>query len=188
MRRHRIRIETILNGFTLLVLAVAVALLVRDRVLPAVRERSLLDPGDRLPLGLVLRDISSGDSIELSDLAPVTVFVFLSSCPTCGQATPAWRAALNSAKRSNQRRFAAVTLGEPTDAREWAASELPGVRVLEPVSRSRFISLLRIDAVPTVLVVGDDGRLMERREGILEPDEARALLDDASSRRRRSGD
>jgi hypothetical protein len=167
--------ETVLNLLTVLALLLAGGLIARDRVLPWIREHRQVDPGDRVPGGLLLRNLPTGDTVRLVDLSPLTFLVFLSTCPSCERATPAWREALRAAEPGPDR-FAAISLGAGSGAVDWVAKELPGVRLLEPLDRSRFATRLGIGVVPTVIAIGDDGRLIERREGVLEPAEARALL------------
>jgi len=173
--------ETVLNLLTVLALLSAAGLLLRDRGLPAIRDLRRVDPGQPVPGGLRLRQLPTGDTVRLVELSPLTLLFFLSTCPSCERSTPAWREALKS-EVPDPPRFAAVSLGDGPGAVEWASRELPGVRLLEPLDLRRLTTRLGIDVVPTVIAIGPDGRLIERREGVLEPGEARALLHASTSR------
>lgn len=173
--------ETVLNLLTVLALLSAAGLLLRDRGLPAIRDLRRVDPGQPVPRDLRLRQLPTGDTVRLGDLSPLTLLVFLSTCPSCERSTPAWREALES-ELPDPPRFVAVSLGDGPGAVEWASKELPGVRLLEPLDRRRFTARLGIGVVPTVIAIGPDGRLLERREGVLAPSEARALLHASASR------
>jgi len=178
-RDGRVR-ETVLNLLTVLALLSAAALLLHDRGLPAIRDLLRVDPGQTVPGDLRLRKLPTGDTVRLADLSPLTLFVFLSTCPSCERTTPAWREALDS-ERSDPRRFAAITLDGP-GAVAWASQELPGVPLLEPLDRRRFTARLGIEVVPTAIAIGTDGRMIQRREGVLEPAEIRALLHASTAR------
>lgn len=173
--------EAVLNLLTVLALLSAAALLLHDRGLPAIRDLRRVDPGQPVPGGLRLRELPTGDTVQLADLSPLTFLVFLSTCPSCERSTPAWREALDPEATAPQR-FAAVTLGDGPGAVEWVSKELPGVRLLEPLDRQRFAARLGIDVVPTAIAIGTDGRMIERREGVLEPEEVRALLHASTTR------
>ena len=103
--------ETVLNLLTVLALLSATALLFHDRGLPAMRDLQRVDPGQRVPGGLRMRELPTGDPIRLVDLSPLTLLGFLSTCPSCERSTPAWREALKS-EVPDPPRFAAVSLGD----------------------------------------------------------------------------
>ncbi len=161
------------NGLTVIALLVAAGLVARDRVMPALRDRRIVDPGEQIPTGLLLRDISTGDTVNLGSLSPAAVLVFLTTCPACERSTPAWREALGRAPDS---RLIAVSIGDGQDAAAWTARELQGVTTLQPLDTAEFLTALRIHVVPTVFTVGVHGRMLDRREGVLSPDEAWTLL------------
>ena len=173
MGTGRIRMESLLNGLTAVALAVALGFVIRDRVAPTLRERRIVDPGERIPGGILLRDLSTGDTVPLASLAPATVLVFLTTCPACESSTPAWREALDRAPGSH---LITVAVGDHPDARAWTARELPGMTTLEPLDVAGFLGSMRIRVVPTAFSVGADGRMLDRREGVLSPEDARTLL------------
>jgi len=173
MGSGRKRTELLLNGMTVIALAVAFGLVARDRVLPALRERRIVDPGERVPSGILLRDLSTGDTVTLGSLAPAAALVFLTTCPACERSTPAWREALERAPGS---RLITVAVGNHPDAVGWTNRELPGMKTLQPLDLAGFLSALRIQVVPTAFSVGPDGRMLDRREGVLTSDEAWTLL------------
>jgi hypothetical protein len=183
MKMTRRRIEPLLNLITVLALVLASGLLVRDRILPAIRESRIVDPGESIPDGLRLLDLATGDTVELADLAPVTSLALLTACPSCERSAPAWRRALE-APGKDASRFIAIAIREDPGTRDWLLRELPGTRAFQPVDTDRFLNLLRIEVVPTVLTIGDDRRLEHRREGVLTPDEAASLLREGPARAR----
>ena len=180
----RIRMESLLNGLTAVALAVALGFVIRDRVGPALRERRIVDPGERIPGGILMRDLSTGDTVPLADLAPATVLVFLTTCPACESSTPAWREALARAPGS---RLITVAVGDHPDAQAWTAREFPGTATLEPLDVAGFLSTMRIQVVPTAFSVGADGSMLDRREGVLGPEDALTLLMAPRSRGTQAG-
>lgn len=184
MGKGRNRVESLLNGLTVVALVVALGFVARDRVAPALQERRIVDPGERIPGGILLRDLSTGDTVTLAGLAPSTVLVFLTTCPACERSTPAWREALARAPGS---RLITVAVGDHPDARAWTARELPGMTALEPLDVAGFLGTMRIRVVPTAFSVGADGRMLDRREGVLSPEDARTLLMAPRSRGTQAG-
>ena len=57
MGSGRRSMDWMLNGLTVIALAVAFGLVARDRVIPALRERRIVDPGEQVPAGIQLRDL-----------------------------------------------------------------------------------------------------------------------------------
>jgi hypothetical protein len=47
---------------------------------------------------------------------------------------------------------------------------------LQPLDTAGFLSALRIRVVPTAFTVGIDGRMLDRREGVLNAEDAWTLL------------
>lgn len=184
MSSGRRRMDWLLNGLTVVALAVAIGLVARDRVVPALRERRIVDPGERIPAGILLRNLSTGDTVTLGSLAPATILVFLTTCPACGSSTPAWREALGRAPDS---KLITVAVGNHPDAAAWTARELPGMPTLQPLDMAGFLGALRIQVVPTAFSIGIDGRMLDRREGVLSPDEAWTLLTTPLARERHAG-
>ena len=174
MRRSAAGLEWMLNAATFLALAVALGLVIRDRVIPAIREPRRVDPGEPIPADLRMRDLTTGDTVSLVDFAPATVVAFLPTCPACERAAPAWRSALASRPGG---RLVALAAGDGANDLAWARRELPGsVAVLAPLDPSRVLSALRIRLVPTALVVGSQGTLLARAEGVIDMERARQLL------------
>lgn len=177
------RSEALLNLLTVLALLLAAGLVSRDRILPAIRERRIVDPGEAVPAGLRLEDLTTGDTVELADLAPVTSLALLASCPSCERSAPAWREALETAEIDGSR-FVAIAIREEHATRDWLLRELPGVRALRPLEVERFLDLLRIEVVPTVLAIGEDGRLARRLEGVIPSEKAKEMLLETTVRAR----
>ncbi len=173
MSPGRRSMDWMLNGLTVVALALAFGLVARDRVIPALRESRVVDPGELLPTGIRLRDLTTGDTVALESLAPATFLVFLTTCPACERSTPAWREAIDRAPGS---RLIAVSVGDDPDADAWTARELPGTITLQPLDTAEFLSVLRIPVVPAAFAIGRDGRMLDRREGVLDPEGARTLL------------
>ena len=173
MGSGRRSMDWILNGLTVVALAVAGGLVARDRVIPALHESRVVDPGEQIPDRIQLRDLATGDTLALDGLAPATVLVFLTTCPACERSTPSWREALGRAPDS---RLIAVDVGNAPDATAWTARELPGMMTVRPLDVAEFLSVLRIGVVPTAFSIGIEGRMLDRREGVLTPDDAWTLL------------
>jgi hypothetical protein len=81
-------------------------------------------------------------------------------------------------------RFVAIAIREEPGTRDWLNRELPGTRAFRPVDAGRFTRLLRIEVVPTVLAIGKNGRLLERRPGVITAAEAVAMLRESTARAR----
>ncbi len=175
--------ESLLNLVTVLALLLAVGLVIRDRILPALEERRVVDPGEAVPMGLRLQDMTTGDTVELASLAPVTSLAFLASCPSCERSAPAWREALQ-APGGDASRFIAIAIREEPGTLGWLQRELPGTRAFRPINAERFLERLRIEVVPTVLAIGSDGRLARRLTGVIPTEEAGALLLENAARAR----
>lgn len=166
--------ERWLNGATALLLVVAAALLVRDRVLPAWRALQVTEVGEQVPGKLSLAALASGDTLTLDRLAPSLLLFFQSTCPACTRNLPAWRRLL--AERPEGLRPVAVGLERTETALAYAREELPGSLAVRPVDRSRTLRLLDVEAVPTTQLVGADGRLLWSRSGVLTAEDVARLL------------
>ncbi len=175
-RRHGWR-TLLLDGLTGLLLAAALALLVRERLLPALAEREIADPGERIPADLLLVDAATGDTLALRDAGPVVLLAVLSTCPSCERAMPAWRRAV----AASGVRIRALLVGDGESEAAWAAERLPGAAPLRPADPGPFLRRTRIRVVPTALAIGPDGRLLARREGILNANEIEALRSAAAA-------
>jgi hypothetical protein len=161
------------NAATGLVLVGAVALLAYDRALPALRERSVADPGEPVPEELLALDLERGDTVSLADTGPATLLAVLSTCPACERSAGAWREAL----AETPGRLLLLLVGESPDAEAaWAARLIPGAVALLPLDRPETLRRLRIRTVPTAVSISPDGELLSRREGGISSDEARRIL------------
>lgn len=161
------------NAVTGLTLVGAVALLVRDRALPALREREVADPGEAVPAEILALDLVSGDTVALRDAGPTALLAVLSTCPACERSADAWREALTQAPG----RLRLLLVGDSPDTEAaWAARRIPGAIPLVPLDREEALRRLRIRAVPTAVSISLDGVLLARREGGVSAEEARRIL------------
>jgi hypothetical protein len=161
------------NAATGAVLLGAVALLVRDRALPALRERAVADPGEEVPSELRALDLERGDTVALREVGPGALLAVLSTCPACERSAGAWREALGDAPG----RLRLLLLGDPPEAEAaWAARTIPGAVPLVPLDRYETLRRLRIRAVPTALTISSDGVLLARREGRVSAEDAVRIL------------
>ncbi|HSM09794.1 MAG TPA: hypothetical protein VLA33_12385 [Gemmatimonadota bacterium] len=165
----RITRGSVLDAATLALVLVAGAMLMHDRVLPALADRARLDPGDRAET-LRFRGIASGDTVGLEDDAPSLVVVFRSTCPVCEETAPDWA----ELARLAPGRLFPVGLEAESAAADWTGRKLSGVEPVVPLDPAWFVDRLRIRAVPTTMLF-DGRRLALSRIGPLQPDD-RALI------------
>lgn len=154
-----------------LVAVMALFFLARDRLVPWMADRSLLDPGDRVKQAPELVDAETGDSLPIQRGADNLLLVFRSTCPTCERTAPAW----NRLAASEGWRTTAVGLESPETAVAYAGVHLPGARVAVPRDIDRFATRFRIEVVPTTLVIDRAGRLAARHAGPLGESDVEAL-------------
>ena len=166
--------DRVLDVGTALLLAAVLALLVRDRVLPAWRARQAVDVGRTLPGELAFEALASGDTVTVPSGATTLVLVLQSTCPACRAVVPAWTELVR--RRDPSVRVLAVALEPPETGLTYVRSRLPGALGVRPLSPGRFLRTLDVRAVPTTLVLGPDRRLRYRRSGLLDDVEAAALL------------
>lgn len=157
--------ERWLNGATAVVLVLAAALFVRDRVLPAWRARQVVEIGERAPESLSLVTLATGDTVRLGRLRPSLLLWFQSTCPACGRNLPAWRRLV--AERPPEVRVAAVGLEDAVPALAYVREELPEALAVRTGDRARATRIMGVEAVPTTQLVGADGRLLWSRSGVL---------------------
>lgn len=160
-----------LDLLTWIVAAAALALVVRERVLPWIAERGIVDPGDRVGAELSVLDTATGDSIPLARDSSTLVFVFRSTCAACTRSVPAWA---RLAREAGVRAIA-VGLESARAAARYARAHLPAARPAVPTDARRFARQLRIRVVPTTLLIDREGRLAERRVGPLEESDVTEL-------------
>jgi hypothetical protein len=161
---RRNRREWVLDIVVGLSAALALLFVVRERVIPWVAERSMLDPGEEVPVEPWLVDAQTGDSISLQPGAAHLLLVFRSTCPTCERAVPGWNRLSTRAAWTTT----AIGLESPETAARYAGDRLPGARAAVPRDIERFTTRFRIGVVPTTLVIDRGGRLLERHAGPLE--------------------
>ena len=159
-RRRRL----LLDAGTALTLALAVALLVEARVLPAWRARSVVAVGEEVPADLGFTALATGDRFELDRGLPTLLLVFRSDCPACRAVAPRWRE-LGRSVMGGGARVLAVGLEPAATALPYAREQLPGALAVLPRSRERFLRVLDVATVPATLLVDAEGRLRFRREG-----------------------
>lgn len=157
--------DRLLNGATAVVLVLAAALFVRDRVLPAWRAREVVEVGERIPDDLRLVTLASGDTVRLQRMRPSLLLWFQSTCPACERNLPAWRRLL--AERPRTVRVAAVGLEDPVPALAYVREHLPEALAVGAADRARATRLMGVEAVPTTQLVGPDGRLLWSASGML---------------------
>lgn len=150
---------------------------VRERLVPWILERSVVDPGEAVGEAPVLIDAGTGDSLPLAGEAAHLLLVFRSTCPTCEQALPAW----NRLARSSRWRTTAIGLETAGAAAAYASERIPAARVAVPRDPDRFTRRFRISVVPTTLVIDRGGRLVARHAGPPEEADLEALRLEADS-------
>lgn len=154
----------VLDAVVGLTAVVALLIVVRERVMPWVAERSMLDPGEEVPAEPWFVDAQTGDSVVLQPGTAHLLLVFRSTCPTCERAVPGW----NRLSRQAAWTTTAIGLESPESAARYAGKRLPGARTAVPADIERFATRFRIAVVPTTLVVDRGGRLVARHAGPLE--------------------
>lgn len=173
---RRSRRGVALDVLTWVVALAALAMVVRERLIPWLEDRALVEAGDRVGSDLALIDALSGDSIRIPRDSPALVLVFRSTCAACDRAAPVW------ARIARWPGISAVAVGlEPAAAAaSYVMSRFPDARPAVPADPNRFTRLFRIQVVPTTLVIDREGRLASRRTGPLEESDVvglRRMLD-----------
>lgn len=163
-----------LDAGTGLLLVGAAALLVQDRLLPALKERQAVEVGRPLPTEIPFEALASGDTVVAPAGAPTLLMVLQSGCPACRAVAPAWADLVR--RRRPDVRVLAVALEPPEQGLAYVRSRLPGALAVRPLAPDRFLRTLEVRAVPTTLVVGPDRVLRYRRSGLLDDIEAGRLL------------
>ena len=125
---RRKRRELALDILVGLAAALALSFLVRERLVPWIAERAVLDPGETLREAPSLLDARTGDSIQFREDAAMVLLVFRSTCPTCERAVPAWSRLVTGGPKQTM----AVGLEGPATAADYVGERLPGVRVTVP--------------------------------------------------------
>ena len=150
---------------------VALSFVVRERLVPWIAERSVVDPGEAVREAPALLDARTGDSLLFRQDAHNLLLVFRSTCPTCEQTAPAWTRLSTSAEWLTT----AIGLEDPEGAASYARVHLPAARVAVPADIDRFTRRFRIGVVPTTLVIDRGGRLVARHAGPLEESDIETL-------------
>lgn len=168
---RRTRWNLIVDIVIALTAVLALVFVARERVVPWIAERSVVDPGETVGQAPSLLDAVTGDSISYPSGAATLLLVFRSTCPTCERAAPAWnRLAAGGAWETT-----AIGLESPQTAAVYAATHLPAARVAVPQDVDRFARRFRINVVPTTLVIDREGRLVARHAGPLGELDVQAL-------------
>ena len=154
-----------------LMAVVALSFVVRERLVPWLAERSVVDPGEAVREAPALVDAVTGDSLLFRQDAHTLLLVFRSTCPTCEQTAPAWTRLSTSAEWLTT----AIGLEDPEGAAAYARVHLPAARVAVPADIDRFTRRFRIGVVPTTLVIDRGGRLVARHAGPLEESDIETL-------------
>jgi len=173
----RKRRELALDIVVGLMVIVALSFVVRERVVPWIAERSVVDPGEVVREAPALIDAETGDSLPFRQDANNLLLVFRSTCPTCERTAPAW----NRLSTNGEWLTTAIGLEDPDGAVTYAGVHLPAVRVGVPVDIDQFTRRFRISVVPTTLVIDRGGRLVARHAGPLEASDVEALRGLASA-------
>lgn len=179
-RRHRL-----VDLGTAAMALVAVAVAAGGRLPPAWTDAGALEVGDRVPSGLRVRTLPAGDTLTVAGGMATLLLFYASDCPTCARTVPVWRRLL--ARAGAGVRPLAVGLEEEGPALVWARSELPRGLTVRPLEPEAFLRRLGIERVPTTLLVGTRGRLLDRRVGVPTPAGVDRLLALAGVRVPRDG-
>lgn len=148
------------------------ALVVRERLVPWIKEAAIVDPGDVATRRLSLTDASTGDPVTLEPGAATLLLVFRSTCSACERAAPAWRALAGSGDWT----VLGVGLEPRAEAAAYVRSRLAGTRLVVPENSADFTRNFRIQVVPTTLLIDREGRLVLRRAGPLERSDLEEIL------------
>jgi hypothetical protein len=168
---RRSRRALTLDVLTWIVAIAAVAMFARDRMIPWLADRSMVDPGDRVGTELALIDAVSGDSIRATANSPTLLFVFRSTCAACERAVPSWTRLARLAGSG----VIAVGLEPAAAVVRYVRSRFPFARPAVPADPTRFARQFRIQVVPTTLIIDREGRLAVRRAGPLEDSDVTGL-------------
>ena len=167
----RKRRELALDIVVGLVAIIALSFVVRERLIPWIAERSVVDPGEVVKNAPALIDAETGDSVSFRLDTPNLLLVFRSTCPACERTAPAW----NRLATSEEWLTTAIGLEDLEGAVTYASVHLPAARVAVPVDIDGFTRRFRIGVVPTTLVIDRGGRLVARHAGPLEESAVEAL-------------
>lgn len=163
-----------LSVATAAVLLLAVAMLVRDRVLPAWRAMRVVEVGERVPDGLELVALASGDTMRLAALRPTLLLHFQSGCPACRRNLPAWQRLVDG--RPPGLRALASGLEPAASALAYAREHLPRALAVRPADRDHAVHLLGLTAVPTTQLISGGGELLWSRSGVLSDADVAGVL------------
>ncbi len=159
----RISRDSLLNVATATIALTAVTVFVNDRIRPAIAEHARLDPGESLGKPLLLRTISTGDTIPLTGADPTLVIVFQSTCDVCERVAPEWRRIAQSIGA----RLLALGLESDSAAVVWLNRRIPMAEPVTAIELSILLDRFRIRAVPTTLLLAE-GQLQLVRIGPLQ--------------------
>lgn len=115
-----------------------------------------------------------GDSLVLGDPEPGTadLLVFLrTTCPACEETLPAVRSLMERLGSASDVHVAGIFLDSAADVRAYREQHdlsIPAVSMLD----RRTVSLFRVGIVPLAVVVGDEGRVVHARPGVMDAEAA----------------
>jgi peroxiredoxin len=115
-----------------------------------------------------------GDSLVLGDPEPGTadLLVFLpTTCPACEETLPAVRSLTERLGSASDVHVAGIFLDSASDVRAYREQHdlsIPAVSMLD----RRTVSLFRVGIVPLAVVVGDEGRVVHARPGVMDAEAA----------------
>lgn len=154
------------------IVTAALALLFREnRLLRAENDRLAklaFDPRPGLFVPSVPVPRLHGDSAILGEMGTSQVLFFFNSiCPHCRASIPAWNQIAEDLRTDSNLMVLGVAFDDSLTAEAYRSSQ-GGRFDIAPVPDPRVASLFRINAVPAMLVVNQEGRITYSRLGPLE--------------------
>ncbi len=159
-KRGQLALDILVAGVAML----ALTLFVRERLVPWILERYVLDPGELVDEVPALLDARTGAGVSPPEGRGSLLLVFRSTCPVCEDAVPAW----NRLAAGDEWEVTAVGLEDAVPAAAYVDRHMPGLPVAVPADLDRFARRFRITVVPTTLLIDREGRLAARHAGPLE--------------------
>ena len=144
--------------------------------------QSLLGPNETRPrVGDVLEPFDAIDAEgKLVRVDPTTlsklrvVMVFSPTCGQCAEVAPQW-AKVYGERSSSNTSFLGVSLGDVQTTQSFVAAYGLSFPVVAAVDRRKAEAACKLSGWPVIIVVDEQGRVMERWIGVLNEDELRAL-------------
>lgn len=136
--------------------------------------RALHDRATRPYAGLVVPEALAltmgGDSVTLGAAhhgERQLLFFFTTTCGFCRSAIPSWSAIAQSVTQQHNVRVYAVVLDTTDSLATYAEHAGLSIPIVAPVD-SRFPFLYRSKAVPLTMVIGESGRVLYSRFGVMD--------------------